>query len=430
MHANTGYLDTSSGICRFGPVMILLDDIHHFDTTSWQLLVVLCADVLDGCMVLTAMRDHDGVLDAERYQAEDKLHIHKKVMDSLEALLDLPSIQNLTIEGFDQTEVHDMMHMMMPAAQIHVSNVEAILRQTNGHPVHVEQIIFYIESLGGGVLEALSKPGGLLSSNLAQLAATSMTHIILSRVDWLRPAQQLTLKVCSVLGASVTLDMLVRTYPLVAGGDSELSQQLLDDMSTLCNENFLEDSAGQSGVWLWHSTVARDVVYGVIPFKQRRLLHARLASALEMIDVTDVDIVPRSHIAYHWTKSCQSVETVDWQHTMKAITSWQQAAADMDAKGAYLDAVRFMTKSLGLSRCLLTGRQDERASTVPYPEPSTLDIAIQYKFIGDMYFKLVLTDQVCKFFPHGRLVVKPPRRRMTFSCCAQAGLVHANVKGS
>jgi hypothetical protein len=104
-----------------------------------------------------------------------------------------------------------------------------------------------------------------------------------------------------------------------------------------------------NSAWLWHSTVARDV-YGDTSFKQRCLLHTRLASALEIMDVTDVDIVHRSHIAFHWTKSCQSVETVDWQHAMKAITCWQQAAADMDAKGAYLDTVRFIIMSLVLKK--------------------------------------------------------------------------------
>ena len=346
------------------------------------------------------MRDHDGVLDAERYQAEDKLHIHNQVMDALEALLDLPMMHHLTIEGFTFVEVTEIMRLMLPNYEVHPSNVQAILSQTNGHPVHLEQIVYYIDSLGSSAQEALEKGGGLLSSNLAQIAASSMTHIILSRVDGLRPAQQLTLKVCSVLGPSVALDLLVSTYPLVAEDSKKLHEQLIEDLTTLCHENFLEESLGEDSTWSWHSTVARDIVYEVIPFNQRRLLHARLAEALENRPVLHQSVVvPRSHIAYHWTKSCSNVETVEWKNTARAVASWRQAAADMDQKGAYLDAVRCMTKSLALSRLLHLGGQsamqnlDEEQEEV-MPTPTTMDIALQYKFIADMYQRLVMDEQV------------------------------------
>jgi predicted ATPase len=388
------------GDCRFGPVLILLDDLHHFDIASWQLLLMLCSDSLDGCVIVTTMRDHEGVLGTHRCMTDDRIHLHNKVMDCVDALVDLPSTKQLSIEGFTHQEVRQMVSAMLPMATIHESNVEAIQTQTNGHPVHVEQIALYIDSLGTGALAALALPRGLLTSNLCNLAATSMTHIILARVDWLRPAQQLTLKVCSVLGPHVSLDLLVQTYPLVADDQQELCKQLLDDMDHLVGANFLEESSEPQRSWGWHSTVARDVVYEVIPFNQRRLLHARLASALESMLASVPDFVPRSHIAYHWTKSCTSVEAVEWQNTMNAINTWKLAAKEMDGKGAHLDAVRLMTKSLGLTRALLVaemqgGGQIDGNQNDPLITVSTLEAARQYKFIADMYYNLATADEVC-----------------------------------
>jgi predicted ATPase len=368
---------------------------------------MLCSDSLDGCVIVTTMREREGALDANKRMTDDQIHLHKKVMVCLDALVDLPTTKQLKIEGFTNLEVRQMVSSMLPMAVIHESNVGAIQTQTKGHPVHVEQITLYIESLGPNAQAALAAPGGLLSSNLCNLAATSMTHIILARTDWLRPAQQLTLKVCSVLGPRVSFELLVQTYPLVADDELEMRKQLLDDMDHLVGTNFLEECSEPGYRYEWHSKVSRDVVYEVIPFNQRRLLHARLASALESMLKSVPDFVPRSHVAYHWTNSCASVEAVEWQNTMNAIRTWKQAANEMDVKGAHLDAVRFMTKSLGLTRALLIaemqgGGQTDGNRTDTDEEVSTLDAARQYWFIANMYYRLVTADEV-RLWLHTRL---------------------------
>lgn len=346
-------------------------------------------------MVSTMRRSH-GVLDAQRCRTEDRVHIHNKVIGCLDALLDIPGMRNLSMEGFDAEEIRQFMQMMLPGIDVHDSNVEAIQRQTLGHPVHVEQIALYIETLGDEAQTALALPSGLLSTNLSEIAATSMRHFIVSRVDGLQPPQQLTLKVCSVLGPSVSLDLLLRSYPVVLNAAHELRKQLLDDIEHLVEVNFLEENTGSPMTWDWQSTVARDVVYGVIPTDQRRLVHGQVASALESLLEDDQNLVPRSHVAYHWTKSCSSVECVEWHNTLRAIRTWKQAAGDMEALGAHLDAIRLMTKSLELSRALLLSESDRDGTEAGqgWLEIDTVDAAKQYEFVASAYFRLVLADQV------------------------------------
>ena len=48
--------------------------------------------------------------------------------------------------------------------------------------------------------------------------------------------------------------------------------------------------------------VARDVAYELIPFMQRRHLHAKLAEAL----AKSGDTVPAATVAYHWAQSCKA----------------------------------------------------------------------------------------------------------------------------
>ena len=53
--------------------------------------------------------------------------------------------------------------------------------------------------------------------------------------------------------------------------------------------------------------VARDVAYELIPFMQRRQLHAKLAEVLGK----DGSTVPPTIVAYHWAQSCKASNNKD-----------------------------------------------------------------------------------------------------------------------
>lgn len=70
--------------------------------------------------------------------------------------------------------------------------------------------------------------------------------------------------------------------------------------------------------------LARDVAYDLIPFAQRRGLHARLAEALE----TTLPRASATTIAFHFSKSCHAVEGSEWKRAVKAIQYWEMAAEE------------------------------------------------------------------------------------------------------
>lgn len=61
--------------------------------------------------------------------------------------------------------------------------------------------------------------------------------------------------------------------------------------------------------------LARDVAYELIPFSQRRALHAELARALE--EDGRAGCVPATILAYHWSHSCAGVEAGDWRSALQ-----------------------------------------------------------------------------------------------------------------
>lgn len=372
----------------------MFDDLHHFDSSSWQILATVAADLREYCLLIVTMRAGDGVLDARKYRTDEKAHVHKAAVSILDQLRQVPSTQLLQLPPFSRQEVGEMMRMLLPDCEVHDSNVEVVLQQTQGHPVHVEEILLYIASLGEVAHCNLSEAGGLMSNDLCTLAIGSLQSVVLSRADQLRPHLQLTLKVCSVLGSNIAPQLLLQTYPLDYEDESDMLAQLLEDLRVLSQENFLWQQETRTDVcWYWNTQVAQEVVYGMIPYNQRRLLHARLATALEKS--SEQTFVPNSHIAYHWSKSCTGVELVEPRRTSKAIQYWQMAGEDMLLQGASFDAIRFMTKSLELTEVLLSSTKFEQVPEELDGEWDViLDLSQQYNFIAGSYLELINDCQV------------------------------------
>lgn len=48
----------------YGPMIIFLEDLHHFDTMSWNLLRLVLEDIKNGCIIVASLRGNDGSLSA------------------------------------------------------------------------------------------------------------------------------------------------------------------------------------------------------------------------------------------------------------------------------------------------------------------------------------------------------------------------------
>lgn len=79
--------------------------------------------------------------------------------------------------------------------------------------------------------------------------------------------------------------------------------------------------------------LARDVAYELIPYSQRRLLHALLARALE--EDGRAGRVVASILAYHWTHSCAGVEATEWR---RALQVWRSLPSRESYTGTLLQS--------------------------------------------------------------------------------------------
>ena len=383
--------------------MLLLDDLQQFDTYSWQLLVLMASDVLTGLAVVSTMRPNEGSLALEARQVEGKTQIFNKIIQCLETLCGMPNVHFLSLAPFEPREVRSMVEMLLPGCNaVHESNIRIIHENSKGEPVHVEQMAYFLQSHLQMGWTGLETPGGVAELLSDGEGMVSMGDVIRSRLDKLRAQEQLTLKVCSVLGFFVSLELLEGAYPVAR---DNLRASLLADLAVLVESNFLVPEPGIPNMWRFENGVTQETVYEVIPLSSRRVLHARLALALQHLAEATPMKYPTTVIGYHWEQSCKGSEGPDWRRALTAIGCWKAAAELASSKCTFMEANRMFQKAVDLANTVFnlleTGQlfvtSDSAATAVPEDGDAAREVPADESIAGAMAANSSLTAVVSRF---------------------------------
>lgn len=272
-----------------------------------------------------------------------------------------------------------------------------------------------------------AKQLGMLGMDFVR-ATVNVHSIVPAHVDRLRPDEQLTLKVASVMGTTVYADLLAAAHPQRPG-----VQRVEADLRALRAGGFVRRDPGEA-TWHFRDVLARDVVYDLIPVAQRRGWHARLAAAMEEYSRHSGEAaeggagrkqrLPAATVAYHWTQACREVVgeevrgspgsfnlratrrfrapsasatrpqnlviacfaawprptpaawctpcqptqcavALQWRCSLNAAASWEQAAAEAAGSGAYAEASALLQRALELADALAEHAAVRATPTVP-----------------------------------------------------------------
>jgi len=176
--------------------------------------------------------------------------------------------------------------------------------------------------------------------------SATMQSAINSRIDQLSPAQQLTLKVASVIGRDFTVELLRAIYPVEAEKlhlDEHL--QALEQLGLIARHlDEREPSFAFGDSLTWAATYER------LLFAQRRQLHRAVAEWYEHTfgsaefsgtPTQDSALAPfYPLLAYHWSKA---------EDMAKAIEYFEQAGEQARQLGDHQAALRYLNESLALN---------------------------------------------------------------------------------
>lgn len=303
------------------PLLLVLDDCQWLDSASLRLLERVSAG-LGNVMLLLAQRPLGSACPTEIATIRDAgAHFALSAMTPEEAL--------------------ELVAIRLGVAALPEAVSRIILERAGGQPLFIENLGYALRDGGYLVIENEQCHLAPQAGDLRDLKLpTTLQGIIMSRIDRLPPAEQLTLKIASVVGRSFDSRILADIHPV--DGQSDIIRQHLADLAR--QELTAEDEHGQQGDLhqAFKNATTRDVAYNLMLFAQRKQIHQAVAQWYEATFKDDLS--PHyPFLAHHWSHA---------DVPAKAAHYLEKAGEYAEQRFAYKEAAGFFEQALGADKQL------------------------------------------------------------------------------
>lgn len=238
-------------LARERPLVILLDDVHLADASSWELLHYLAVG-LPGCPALVVATARGGELASAR--------VANEVVSRLEQE---GQLRRVAVEPLGVEAVGQLASAALAKASVPPALTRWLAERSRGNP------LFAL-----GLLQALLDEGADLHAPDLTAIPDSLAERVRSRLARLSEPELATLELLAVLGRPIELGALVH----LAGRPLER----LDDILELLVRTRLvvESERGRETVYEINHPLVQETIYTGIGAARRRALHRRAARAL------------------------------------------------------------------------------------------------------------------------------------------------------
>ena len=311
------------------PRTIVLEDLHWFDEASLSLLKGVLRRLPE--LLVVASRRLPGAYSGTEARVGD------------EGALEI-NLGHLPAEA-----VAEIVKGRLRASRLSPTLASFVQARTGGNPFYCEEFVAALRDAGAISVE---RGVGALNAdtvNSAKMALpASLESAIVARVDALPPEEQLLLKVASAVGGPVKAELLLSVYP----GDLPLSD-IHAMLERLVGRELLRALGTRTGAeYEFRHAISEEVTYNLLPFAQRRVLHAAIATALEQDHAGHLEPL-YGQLARHWERAGEMV---------RAIEYLERAAEQALRSYANHDAIQYVRRAFELSDHTADGNGDERLS--------------------------------------------------------------------
>jgi tetratricopeptide (TPR) repeat protein len=303
------------------PALLVLEDVHWSDDMSVRLLVSLARQARSWPLVLLASMRGDELLDrplTRRLFAE----ADREGVATTLRLRSLAEPDTLSLVGHLAPAGAD------PGAVAHLGR--QVWRLSEGHPFMVVETVRAVQE-GGPPVAGEGLP-----------VARRIEELILARLEQLPGRSQTLVGLAAVIGREFEYELLRRTAGVSAQASAESLQDLVRrQILQTVDERFT----------FTHDRI-REVAYRQLLPPRRRLLHGKVARAMEAIYAADLEP--------HWgVLGAHYREAGLWA---KAATTLARASRVARARGAFADTAAYLEEALAAQERLPTTRamQEQR----------------------------------------------------------------------
>ncbi|MBC5768028.1 adenylate/guanylate cyclase domain-containing protein [Ramlibacter albus] len=277
-----------------GPTLLLVEDAHWIDPTTQQLLATAAEALV-----------HEPLLVVVTHRPEYE-----------PPWAELPQATTVACKKLSADDCRDLVRGIAAQAAIQQSEVEEIVRRSDGVPL-------FIEELTKALVESHSAEGRAVPATLRDS--------LMARLDRLGTAKDVALA-ASVIGRQFTLDLL-RELPDVPGHELEAA------LGRLCQSGLafrvsIEDDAPDA--YSFSHALVQEAAYESLLKSRRIALHAKVADALARDGHDAAEVV-----AFHRSRANQPAQ---------AAQEWMRAADAASARSAFAEALGCLDQALEEAR--------------------------------------------------------------------------------
>ncbi len=310
------------------PLLLLIDDLQWCDqeTLEW-LHFLLRFDPTARLLVVGCAR-------------EEELPPHHPLRTFLLHLRNSMRVTEITLQPLDAAETAKLASQVAKR-ELDTGSVMHLYHETGGYPLFVvEMVRADLGRAPASLLEA-DHPHGQPPLDDARTLPPRVHAVLVGRLLQLSPSSYELVELAAIIGREFTLDLLIA----VSNADVDSAVRVLDE---LWHKRIVREH-GANSYDFTHDKL-REVAYGEISAPQRRMLHRRVAQALEALHAEDLDSVS-GQIASHYERAGMIEQ---------ALPYYQRAAAVAQCVYANEDAISLLSRSLKSLELLPAGAKRDK----------------------------------------------------------------------
>jgi len=331
------------------PLMLLMDDVQWCDqdTLEW-LHYLLRFDPSARLMVIGTARTEELGVDAERNGVGDNADGHP-LTTLMSALRRDGQLTELALGPLDPDETASLAGRMVEHA-LTAEQAAHLFQETEGNP------LFVVESVHFGLRadDTPMKIGDRRTPPMPSIAnlpsLPPKVHAVLqSRLAQLSPEARALAGLAAAIGREFT-------FPVLARASDQDEDALVRSLDELWQRRIVRDTPGRgTAAYDFSHDKLREVAYNSQSAARRRLLHHRIALALESVHGLALDSVS-GHIATHYELAGRLEQAIPYYE--RAAETAQQVYANADAIRYYRRAIALLAGPTGYSQSRAASLQE------------------------------------------------------------------------
>jgi predicted ATPase len=300
-------------LARQKPLMLVLENLHHADTTSIELIAYLFDAVRqDPVMLVLLMRPM-------REHPSAKLPpIAKKVLDD--------RATEISFSRLSDPECDQLLRHLLKVERVPDAILTMVRARADGNPLYIEEIA---RSMVDDAIVERTDGELRLIRDLDQVSIPgSIQGLVMARIDKLPGTLKDVLHIAAVLGPTFKHELLKRIAK-IDDLDARLAQ--LNELGIV-----FESKSFPEIEYSFRNVLTQEAIYSTLLLKRQKELHAQIAKEIEQLYATRLDDQVEL-LAQHYIGAADAAKA--FEYLVKAGYKAKAAYSNQDAARYFTDAI-------------------------------------------------------------------------------------------